>query len=70
MAIAAKQAMGVDELNAVADRGYFKGEEVLACEEAGITVHAPRRATSNNKAKGLFDKQDFHYVNATLARYR
>jgi transposase len=62
MAIAAKQAMGVDELDAVADRGYFKGEEVLACEEAGITVYAPRPATSNNKAKGLFDKQDFRYI--------
>jgi transposase len=65
MAIAAKQAMGVDELDAVADRGYFKGEEVLACDEAGITVYAPRPATSNNKAKGLFDKQDFHYLTET-----
>ncbi len=62
MAIAAKQAMGVDELDAVADRGYFKGEEVLACDEAGITVYAPRPATSNNKAKGLYDKEDFHYI--------
>ena len=62
MAIAAKQAMGVDKLDAVADRGYFKGEEVLACDEAGITVYAPRPATSNNKAKGLFDKQDFRYI--------
>ena len=30
--------MGVEHLDAVADRGYFKGEEVLACDEAGITV--------------------------------
>jgi hypothetical protein len=37
MAIAARQAMGVDTLDAVADRGYFKGEEVLACGEAGAT---------------------------------
>jgi transposase len=62
MAIAAKQAMGVDNLEAVADRGYFKGEEVLACDEAGIEVYAPRPATSNNKANGLFDKEDFHYI--------
>ena len=62
MAIAAKQAMGVDELDAVADRGYFKGEEVLACDEADIAVYVPRPATSNNKAKGLFDKLDFHYI--------
>jgi transposase len=62
MAIAAKQAMAVDELDAVADRGYFKGEEVLACDEAGITVYVPRPTTSSNKAKGLYDKADFHYI--------
>jgi len=62
MAIAAKEAMGVEELDAVADRGYFKGEEVLACDEAGITVYVPRPRTSNNKAKGLYDKEDFHYI--------
>jgi hypothetical protein len=62
MAIAAKDAMAVDELDAVADRGYFKGEEVLACDEAGITVYVPRPTTSNNKAKGLYDTEDFRYV--------
>ena len=64
MAIAAKQALGVDELDAVADRGYYKGEEVLACEEAGIDTYVPRPTTSNNKAKGLYDKADFHYIAA------
>jgi hypothetical protein len=62
MAIAAKDAMAVDELDAVADRGYFKGEQILACDEAGITAHVPRTTTSNNKAKGLYDKADFHYI--------
>ncbi len=62
MAIAAKQAMGVDELDAVADRGYFKGEEVLACDEAGIDAYVPRTTTSNNKAKGQYDKADFVYI--------
>ena len=33
-----KAALGVDELDAVADRGYFNSEEIRACEEAGITV--------------------------------
>src|SRR5210317_263988 len=36
MARQAKEALGADELNVVADRGYFKSEEILACEEAGI----------------------------------
>jgi hypothetical protein len=62
MAIAAKEAMGVDKLDAVADRGYFKGEEVLACGEAGITVYVPHTTTSHNKAKGLYDKADFRYI--------
>ena len=62
MAIAAKQAMGVDEIDAVADRGYFKGEEVLACDEAEISAYVPRPTTSNNKAKGLYDKAGFRYI--------
>ena len=36
MAKQAREAMGVQELTAVADRGYFKSEEILACHEAGI----------------------------------
>ncbi len=62
MAIVAKEAMGVDKLDAVADRGYFKGEAVLACDEAGITAYVPHTTTSNNKAKGLYDKAEFRYI--------
>ncbi len=57
----AKEVMGVETLEAVADRGYYKGEELLACEEAGITPYVPKPLTSSNKAKGLFDKSDFIY---------
>src|ERR1700710_1371538 len=35
MAQAAKAALRSDHLDVVADRGYFKGEEILACEQAG-----------------------------------
>src|SRR6201997_3851197 len=38
----AKAALGADSLEAVADRGYFSGEQILACEEAGITVTLPK----------------------------
>ncbi len=58
----ARTAMGTKELNAMADRGYFKGEEILACYEAGITALVPKPLTSNNKADGLFDKKDFIYL--------
>ena len=46
----------------MADRGYFSGEEILACDEAGITVTLPKPMTSNSKAEGRFGKQDFRYV--------
>src|SRR5579863_9201998 len=57
-----KAVLGVDELDAVADRGYFNSEEIRACEEAGITVTLPKPMTSNSKAEGRFGKQDFRYV--------
>ncbi len=62
MAEQTKAVLQVDKLDAVADRGYFNGEEILACEEAGITVTLPKPLTSNNKVKGRFVKQDFVYV--------
>jgi hypothetical protein len=62
MAKQARSAMGSKELTAVADRGYFKGEEILACEQAGITAIVPKPLTSNSKAEGRFGKQDFIYV--------
>ena len=57
-----KAALETDKLEVVVDRGYFKGEEILACEEAGITVTLPKPLTSGSKAKGRFGKQDFVYV--------
>jgi transposase len=58
----AKATLQSDTLDAVADRGYFSSEEILACEEAGITVTLPKPMTSNAKAEGRFGKQDFRYV--------
>ena len=64
MAEQARTEMGVEALDAVADRGYYTSEEILACEEAGITVTLPKPLTSGAKAKGCFGKQDFVYVAA------
>jgi transposase len=58
----AKQVLGVDELQAVADRGYYSGAEILACHEAGIEVTLPKPVTSGIEAKGRFGKQDFRYL--------
>jgi transposase len=64
MAEQARTEMGVETLDAVADRGYYEGEEIKACEESGITVTLPKPMTSNAKAAGRFGKQDFVYVAA------
>jgi transposase len=62
MAKKTKAALETDALDVVADRGYFSSEEILACDEAGITVTLPKPQTSGNKIKGRFVKQDFRYV--------
>lgn len=64
MAEQARQAIGIEELSVVADRGYFKGEQILDCANAGITALVPKTLTSNSRAEGRFDKQDFIYVAA------
>ena len=58
----ARTAIGSETIEVVADRGYYAGEEILACEEAGITVYLPKPLTSGSKAAGRFGKQDFVYV--------
>ncbi len=69
MAEQAREATGAQDLTVVADRGYFKSEQILQCEEAGITPIVPKTLTSNSLAKGRFDKQDFIYI-ATDDEYR
>jgi hypothetical protein len=46
----------------LADRGYFKGEEILVCESLSVTPYVPKPLTSGAKAKGWFGKQDFAYI--------
>jgi transposase len=60
----AREELGSETLDVVADRGYYEGEEIKACEDAGITVTLPKPQTSGAKAEGRFGKQDFVYVAA------
>ena len=62
MALQAKDVLHADHLDAVADRGYFNSTEILACEQADITVTLPKPMTSGAKADGRFGKQDFVYL--------
>ena len=61
MAKQAQEIMLGQELQAIADRGYFNGDDILACDEAGITAYVPKPVTSEAKAAGRFDKADFVY---------
>jgi hypothetical protein len=62
MATQAKAVLKTETLEAVADRGYFRSPEILACHEAGITVTLPKPQTSGAKSDGRLGKQDFAYL--------
>jgi transposase len=61
MAKRAKQALGVEELDVLADMGYYDGQQVKDCLDEGITPYIPKPDTSANKKLGLFTKKDFRY---------
>ena len=60
MAKQAREAMASETLSVVADRGYFKSEEILACHDADITAYVPKPMTSAAKAEGRFNNDAFH----------
>ena len=61
MAHKAQEVMASKEIEAIADKGYYKGEEIVACELDGIAVTVSKPHTSNAAAVGRFDKADFVY---------
>jgi len=61
MATQAKAIMKTEGLSIVADRGYFSGEEIKACDDVGIITYLPKPQTSGNQSKGYFGKRDFIY---------
>jgi len=65
MANQARAALVAENIEVLADRGYFKSEEIAACEEAGIEVYVPKRLTSNARAEGRYDRRDFVYERET-----
>ena len=62
MAEQSRAVTGITELTVVADRGYFSGDEILACAQAGIIPFVPKPLNSNSKAEGRFGKPDFVYI--------
>src|SRR5215469_11183703 len=65
----ARDALGTKSLTALADRGYYSGEEIRRCQQAGMSPLVPKPLTSGGRADGRFDKRDFVY-NAKRNEYR
>src|ERR1700756_5786741 len=61
MAFKAQQATGCEKITALADRGYFNGDQVLSCEGTGVSPVVPKTLTSSGAKRGLFTRQDFIY---------
>ena len=57
----AKEVLGVETIAVVADRGYFKIEDIEACEKAGMVPYVPRPQRGASVRAGLFRKDEFHY---------
>jgi len=57
----AKEVLGVEQIAVVADRGYFKIEDIEACEKAGIEPYVPRPQRGPSVRAGLFRKDEFRY---------
>jgi Transposase DDE domain len=61
MARRAKHGLGVEELNVVADGGYFSNEAIKICEDENITAYVPIRDAKDAEQRGLFSRELFKY---------
>jgi Transposase DDE domain len=57
----AREILGVETIDVVADRGYFKAEDIEACEKVGCIPHVPRPQLGSSVREGLFRKDEFLY---------
>ena len=57
----ARAILGVERIDVVADRGYFKIEDIEACDRAGLTPHVPKPRRGPSVRKGFFHKDEFRY---------
>jgi Transposase DDE domain len=57
----ARQILDVETIDVVADRGYFKAEDIEACEKAGCIPHVPRPQRGSSVREGFFRKDEFRY---------
>lgn len=58
----ARQILNVETIEVVADRGYFKTEDIVACEEAGMIPYLPKPNRGPAVRQGFFRKDEFQYM--------
>ena len=58
------ETLGIEKIEAVADRGTFKVEDVEACEAAGVTAYVPKPVRGPAVREGFFPKEAFRYDSA------
>jgi transposase len=61
VATQAKETLGSEKIEATADKGYFKTEEIKKCAERNITCYVPQPRKSQNRKLGLYTDKDFSY---------
>jgi transposase/IS5 family transposase len=57
----AREVLGVETIDVVADRGYFKIEDIEACEKTGCVPHVAKPQRGSSVREGLFRKDEFRY---------
>jgi len=57
----AQATLKSEDLCVLADRGYYKGPDIKACFDEGITTLVPKSLTSGNGANGFFPRSAFKY---------
>jgi transposase len=57
----ARAILGVEQIDVVADRGYFRAEDIEACDKAGLIPHVPKPQRGPSVRNGFFHKDEFRY---------
>ena len=60
-----RENLEADRIDVVADKGYFKIEDIEACEAAGVTPYVPKPKRSPAGFGGRFPKSAFQYDKET-----
>jgi hypothetical protein len=66
----AREVLGVETIDVVADRGYFKIEDIEACEKTDCVPHVPKPQRVSPVREGLFRKDEFRYAGSTPTSVR